>query len=203
MTDLKDLRYEIYSVVDYSKATKQFIDDNALIFNNIEDLSKELEDKDNYYHFRVKKNNKYIFFGDLDNYQKNDIYYFNNLLKNFLENYYNLIINTDDIKYTINNNKKGYYHYSIPIIYGTLNKLKEIHNNILKIFPEEFIYKGNKKIERLIDTSIYSEHWYRCPNQSKGKINDSNNKHIIKYGKMNDFIIYYNLIFLNLEKMVL
>ena len=55
MTDLKDLRYEIYSVVDYSKATKQFIDDNALIFNNIEDLSKELEDKDNYYHFRVKK----------------------------------------------------------------------------------------------------------------------------------------------------
>jgi phage/plasmid-associated DNA primase len=188
---MADLKYEIYSVCDYSKATQKFIDENAIIFYNIEDLSNELENKDNYYHFRVQKNKKYIFFGDLDNYLKNDIDYFNHLLIKFLDNYYNLIINTNDIKYTINNNKKGYYHYSIPKIYGSLNKLKEVHNNILKIFPDEFVFKGNKKIEKNIDTTIYSEHWYRCPNQSKGNINDNNNKHIIKFGTMNDFIIYY------------
>ena len=58
---MTDLKYEIYSVSDYSKATKKFIDENAIIFYNIEDLSKELENKDNYYHFRVQKI-KNIFF---------------------------------------------------------------------------------------------------------------------------------------------
>ena len=187
---MTDLKYEIYSITDYSIANKKFIDNNSIIFNNIKDLSEELENNDKFYHFRVHKNNKYIFFGDLDNYQKNDIDYFKNLLKDFMYNYYNLIFTIDDIKYTINNNKKGYYHYSIPKIYGSLNKLKEVHNNILKIFSEEFILKGEKKIEKCIDTTIYSEHWYRCPNQSKGNKNE-NNKHIIKNGVMDDFIIYY------------
>lgn len=66
-----------------------------------------------------------------------------------------------------------------------------MHNNILKIFSNEFIYDGLKKKEKSIDTTIYSEHWYRCPNQSKGLKKDGDNQHIIKYGTMKDFIIYY------------
>ena len=188
---MADLKYELYSVIDYSIANKDFIKNNVLIFNNIEDLSNELLYNDKYYHFRVHKNKKYIFFGDLDNYTNNDINFFKDLLINFLFNYYNLNINKEDIKYTINNNKGGSYHYSIPKIYCSLNKLKEVHNNILKIFPKEFIFKGKNKFEKSIDTTIYSEHWFRCPNQSKGIKNDINNKHIIKYGNIIDFIIYH------------
>ena len=182
--------YKVYSIVDYDIASNNFIKNNAIIFNNIKDLTNELENNDKYYHFRVHNNNNYIFFGDLDHYN-NSIEYYKNLLKNFLFDYYNLVINIEDIKYTINNKKNDSYHYSIPTLYGSVKKIKEVHNNILKIFSNEFIYDGLKKKEKSIDTTIYSEHWYRCPNQSKGLKKDGDNQHIIKYGNMEDFIIYY------------
>ena len=66
--------------------------------------------------------------------------------------------------YTESTIKSGSYHYSIPKWNLSTEKLKEIHSNLLEIYNDEFI--DNKK--KLVDTSIYSEHWFRCPNQSKG-----------------------------------
>jgi hypothetical protein len=57
----------------------------------------------------------------------------------------------------------------------------------LKKYENEFINEDKK---RAIDTSIYSEHWFRCPNQKKG-IDSDDTKHIIKICEMKDFIIDY------------
>jgi phage/plasmid-associated DNA primase len=54
---------------------------------------------------------------------------------------------------------------------------------------EEFILKTDKKIISCVDTTIYSEHWFRAPNQSKGS--GDIGKHIIAHGTMNNFIIDY------------
>ena len=53
--------------------------------------------------------------------------------------------------------------------------------------------KENNTLKKYIDTTIYSEHWFRCPNQSKGsiKLNESQNKHVIINGKIKNFIINY------------
>ena len=56
-----------------------------------------------------------------------------------------------------------------------------------------FISNNEKKVKKSIDTTIYSEHWFRCPNQSKGNIIDiiNNNQHIIFFGEIKDFVIDY------------
>lgn len=104
-------------------------------------------------------------------------------------NNYRLKLKEDDIKYTENNIKTGSYHYSIPMWNTTCENLKEIHKKLLKEYKSDFIYKKDKKNIYCIDTTIYSEHWFRCPNQSKGSVNGG--IHIIKEGVMRDFIIDY------------
>ncbi len=186
------MSYEIFSVTNYAFSNNDFIKNQKIIYNSIDELSKELELNDKYYHFRIHCNERYIFFGDLDNY-KDGIMRFKEILVSFLYNKYELIVDDSEFKYTKNNKKDGSYHYSIPKFNASLLKLKEIHNNLLNDHKEDFIIKGEKKIEKCIDTTIYSEHWYRCPNQSKGNILDisNNNKHEIIFGDMKDFIVYY------------
>ena len=87
--------------------------------------------------------------------------------------------------YTINDSKENYYHYSIPKWNASRTKLKEIHENLKKIYETEFKI-GRKNI---VDTTIYSNHWFRCPNQYKGSKDKT--KHIIKVGTMIDFVITY------------
>ena len=64
--------------------------------------------------------------------------------------------------------------------YGSTEKLKEIHLNFLKTLAVD--------IQKSIDTTIYSEHWFRCPNQYKGSGNEKD-KHLIQKGSMIDFVI--------------
>ena len=54
-----------------------------------------------------------------------------------------------------------------------------------------FKYMDNNTTKKVIDTTIYSEHWFRCPNQRKGTSINDNTKHIIIKGTMEDFIIYH------------
>lgn len=180
-------KYEIYSVKNYAEANKEWIKNNCKKLKK-EELIIELKNNDKYYHFRIHPKNQYIFFGDLDNYNK-DIINFFNILSNFLAKYYDIIISDNDIYYTQNNKKVNSYHYSIPKYNASTEKLKEIHENLIKIHKEEFIFKGDKKIEKIVDTTIYSEHWFRCPNQSKGSGNK--NCHVIKKGEICNFIIDY------------
>ena len=167
---------------------KDFLKDNKLIYNNINDIVNEIENNDNYYYFRINKKNEYILFGDIDHFD-NTFDIFIKKFINFMEEFYNIIINEDDFSYTENDYKKGSFHYSIPKYHGSIKKIKEIHQNFLKIYKNDFIKKINKKLINMIDTSIYSDHWFRCPNQSK-TLND-NSKHLIIKGNMKDFIIDY------------
>lgn len=178
---------DIYKINNYSDATKEMIKNNKEVYDDIETLIKDLK-KDNGYHFRIIKNNTYIFFGDLDNY-KNDINVFIELLQLFLKKNYNLYFEKEEFKYTQNNVKPSSYHYSIPKWTASTEKLKEIHMNFIKLHREELSYKTDKRTINNVDTTIYSNHWFRCPNQSKG--DNTNGKHIIKNGIMKDFIVSY------------
>jgi phage/plasmid-associated DNA primase len=196
MTELSDNKnkkimneYEIYSIDNYALATEQFIKNNKIIFTNKKKLNEALL-IDKKYHFRIHNNKTYIFFGDLDKY-KNDINTFKKILKDFMKTNYGLTFNDNEFKYTKNNMKEGSYHYSIPKWNASTKKLKEIHQLLLKMHKSDFSYEDNKKMISCIDTTNYSEHWFRCPNQSKGDISGVNNQHIIIEGKMDDFILNY------------
>lgn len=179
--------YAIYSLINYKKTKEADFDTYKYEFS-ISDVVKILE-TDKYYNFRILKNENYIFFGDLDGFKKpfDD---FINIIIIFLKNNYDLVIDEEDIKYTKNNRKEGSYHYSIPKYWASVSKIKEIHQNLRKQYPDIFKYVDEKKTQNCIDTTIYSNHWFRCPNQSKGDPDlKVNNQHIIIKGVMQDFIV--------------
>ena len=178
MTSFKN--YQIFSVKKYNEANQQFIKHNAVEFETIESISQELMN-DNFYHFRVHPKEKYVFFGDVDGLEE-DIDYLIGRLQAFLLNFYGLELKKNEVKYTANDSKTGSYHYSIPKWNCFVEKLKEIHQNFIK---------SESDVKKCIDITVYSEHWFRCPNQSKGCTgkNDRNSKHIIINGKIDDFVI--------------
>jgi hypothetical protein len=182
--------YIIYSV----KTNNFFIDNfdnflknNKIIYNDINELIKELEN-DNYYYFRIDIEKEYILFGDIDNFDYSIDFFIEKFI-NFLEDYYNIKINENDIFYTINNKNNNSYHYTIPSFYGSIYKIKELHQNFIKLNKKFFVKKTEKKIINVIDTTIYSNHWFRIPNQSKTLTDNS--KHLIIKGEMKNFVLDY------------
>jgi phage/plasmid-associated DNA primase len=175
---LQEPKFEItvYKINKYSESDDEFIKECGIKYTEMNLLIQVLH-KDEGYHFRIHNNNQYIFFGDIDKYTKT-IEEFINHLQNFLKEYYDIEFNIDDFKYTANNKIDGSYHYSIPKFNASTEKLKQIHESFNKI---------HKKIT---DTTIYSEHWFRCPNQKKGISNDTT-KHVIVKGDNIDFIVEY------------
>ena len=108
----------------------------------------------------------------------------------FLKKSYDITINKKNIMYTKNEKKKGSYHYCVPLLNASIPKLKEIHKHFRDENKEEFIYTDEDgKIKYVVDTTIYSTHWFRCPNQSKA--GEKKTKHIIIKGEMKDFIFDY------------
>lgn len=177
-------KYTLFPVKNYKiNNFSEFLKKNGLEFDDVNDLCEELEFNKSY-HFRIHKNTKYIFFGDIDRYNKN-IETFIKHLQTFVKNHYNISFSKKEFKYTENKKKPGSFHYSIPKWNTTTEKLKEIHTNFLNVFKDEFFNEDNTKV---IDTTIYSEHWFRCPNQSKGFEGDET-QHVIKNGEMIDFVI--------------
>jgi hypothetical protein len=179
--------YKLYSVSSYSLSSSDF--DNHMEEFTLDEVIEQLS-CDFFYHFRIHHATQYVFFGDLDNYP-NQIENFINILHSFLKDKYNLDFDREnDFKYTQNTGKQGSYHYSIPIWNLSTEKLKEIHLELIKKYPSEFIVKLNKKETYCVDTTIYSEHWFRLPNQSKGD-GTTNAVHKIIFGNMEDFVIDY------------
>ena len=178
----------LYNIKTYKDANKKFITKNGIIIDDVEEAKNYLKSSCGY-HFRIHKNTQYIFFGDLDNYEK-DITEFIDILKNFMFKQYDLTFDTEDFKYTQNNIKKNSYHYTIPKWNASTEKLKEIHTNLLDMNKKYFTYK-DKTTHNIIDTTIYSEHWFRCPNQKKGTDENDISKHVIICGNMEDFIVEY------------
>ena len=173
----------IYPIVSYSKATDDFIATNGINMT-IDNIINELTNENKGYHFRIHTNSTYIFFGDIDKFEKG-IDFLRESLNTFLTTSYNISFTNDEFKYTKNSSKEGSYHISIPKWNLKTDKLKNIMCNFEKFLKNTYNIKAKN-----IDTSIYSEHWYRCPNQSKG-IGDKINKHIIISGLMENFIIDY------------
>ena len=182
-----DLSFCLYSIHNYAIANNDFIKNNKIMLSGLDKVCEELSSNKNY-HYRIHKKSQYIFFGDIDNYQHN-MKKFINILINFMNNTYKLELSIEDVKYTKNNKKNGSYHYSIPKWNLSCENLKELHNKLIKENKEEFTSKIDNKMTSSIDTTIYSEHWYRCPNQSKGS--DDNGIHVIKKGNIEDFVIDY------------
>ena len=50
-------------------------------------------------------------------------------------------------------------------------------------------YDENNKLNKVVDSGIYKDSWFRYPNQSKEGI--KNTEHIIEKGKIQDFIVDY------------
>ena len=173
-------RVNNYKIINFN----DFIKKEGVEFEDLEELCEELENN-KYYHFRIHNNTKYILFGDIDGYTEG-INKFIDLFVNFMKIYYSVNIEKKNIKYTENIQKKGSYHFSVPNFYAATEKQKEIITNFLNTYKDEFCINGKK----IIDSSIYSEHWFRFPNQSKGN-GENESQHIIVHGSMKDFIIDY------------
>jgi phage/plasmid-associated DNA primase len=181
--------FQIYLVKSYKLKESDF-DSNLLEFDTVQELVEEISNCRLCYHFRIHPSTTYIFFGDLDNYP-NSIEHFTTLLHEFMKNFYNLEFNIEtDFKYTKNNGKQGSYHYSISKWNLSTEKLKEIHQEFLKNYKDEFVIHSPSKDITCVDTTIYSEHWFRCPNQVKGD-GKTDSVHEIIVGNMEDFIIDY------------
>ena len=179
MEEKKEKKFEItiYKIKKYSESDDKFIKEQGIKYTEINLLIQALQ-IDEGYHFRIHNNNQYIFFGDIDKYTKKIEEFINDLQK-FLEEYYNIEFDMNDFKYTKNNKIDGSYHYSIPKFNASTKKLKEIHDNFNKIYI------------KTVDTTIYSEHWYRCHNQKKCKYLGDTTKHIIIKGVDIDFVVEY------------
>jgi hypothetical protein len=176
---------KVYDLTTYT-ATNEFIKNSGEEYE-MEELVEILEKTNKGYHFRIDPTKSYKFFGDCDGYT-NTIENFIEKLTEFLKERYEIIISKKDFSYTINYSKKGSYHYVIPKLYGSCNKLKEIHTNFFKENEKDFKYTDDKgKMWKIIDTTIYSKHWFRLPNQLKE--NKKGTQHIIVKGDMKDFIV--------------
>ena len=202
------IKYKIYSLPKYAMKKSIFQDflSTCFIEHDIASLVKCLETSNNSYHMRIYDNGTYTFFGDLDEYP-HDISIFLNDMLTFLSKYLSIKLNLSDIKYTINYSKSGSYHYSIPKLYCSCSKLKEVHQIFKNEYDPNYKYTKNKKIMDCIDTTIYSNKWFRLPLQSKESV--SGTEHKIINGKMEDFILEYipessfnieNIIFKTIKK---
>jgi hypothetical protein len=178
--------FKVYAINKYAGKTKKFIE-NGYEEYSLKELKKILK-IDNGYHLRIQKNNFYILFGDCDGYKDNNPITFFNLLISFFNECYKIKITLNDISYTINKSKVGSYHYSIPKYYASTAKLKEIHENFFCKYSDIFnYYDDEQKLQKVIDTTIYTDKWFRYPNQTKeGK---AKSEHIIEKGKIQDFIV--------------
>lgn len=96
----------------------------------------------------------------------------------------------EDFFFTMNNGKNGSYHYSIPKWNLSTDKLREIHKKLIEKTGKEFETQSGerKRTVYCVDTVIYSNHWFRYPNQKKSKNNEPG-VHIVQDGSMIDFIV--------------
>jgi phage/plasmid-associated DNA primase len=157
------MEIKIYSIERYERANMRFIRENGIRCMNIEECEKLLE-KDNGYHERINGEGIYKIYGDIDG-EWRSVKEIKEELKNFYRSEYMIELEEGEIKMTTS--EKRYdkeelrsYHYYIPKYNCSCENLKKIHKKL------------KKRIET-IDTTIYSNHWFRLPyqtNEEKKKI---------------------------------
>ena len=175
--------YDIYEITSYKTANNDFIENNVKQYT-LEKLLQKLQ-SDKGYHIRIDPEKYYTFFGDIDGHKQKSTDFFEFMIK-FLKDFYDVTgIEIRDISYTRNESKEGSYHYSIPKLYCNCKKMKEIIGN-MKIEYDKIYGKEQNKV---IDTSIYSKHWFRMPNQIKEGVEGT--EHFIVRGELVDFVVEF------------
>ncbi len=175
--------FKIYPIEKYNECYKSHL---AQIEEKypLEELINLLEGGDNNYHLYLKSTGEYLFYGDLDGFNKS-FEDFELILIKFLKEAYDIVIEKNDIEYTENEGNSTSFHYVVPKLCGSIKKIKEVHMN-LKILKE--INDMETALDKaIIDIKVYSNRPFRYPNQSKENI--QNTRHIIKRGEMKSFII--------------
>jgi hypothetical protein len=161
--------FKVYEIKSYKNWTNKRIEGEFETFE-LNELLSILQKQNKGYHQRIDLTQSYQFFGDCDKFRGsfND---FSKILIEFMNKYYGVQINETDISYTENKSVNGSFHYSIPTLYGSCKKLKEIHTKLLEKYKDTFVYQVNDSIQKVndtqqainyqkvIDTTIYSKHW--------------------------------------------
>jgi len=173
--------FSIYHLSSYNLKKSWF--DSRRVYLNLKDVCEELE-TEGCWHFRIDPSKKYIYYADLDHMSCSIEEFRKDVFKD-LSDYYGEDLQDDDFKYTKNVGKSGSYHISIPRICGSIEEFKKIAERLTSKYP----YKYRNADCSIIDTSIYSEHWFRAPNQLKES--RTGTEHIIVKGEIRDFIIEF------------
>jgi phage/plasmid-associated DNA primase len=160
---------------------------------DIKGLVEKLENTVGYYNSRIGIDTnrciKYIIDFDKLDESESPLDFYLKVITNYLEDIFNIKLTMNDFAITKNDNydKKplSSYHVIIRKLIDTPSNQKIFFNGLLK-YSDKF----NKKV---IDWSIYGKHWFRLPNQMKGKTKEgvSPGKHQIIEGSMIDFIPEY------------
>jgi phage/plasmid-associated DNA primase len=165
-------------------------------YDNIDTLVTKLETESKFYNSRIglDPNRKIKFIFDFDKFDEtgvNTIYDYLKSIIDYFKKIFNIHITIDDFAITKNDDYKDYPLASYHVV---LTKIVDTPANQKKI-----IYEGLQAFNKLLfkkttlDSTIYSSHWFRLPNQHKGKtknIYDPGVHKIIK-GNMIDFIPEY------------
>jgi len=187
-------KFRVYPIEKYyhwgkKRGRVKYLYDEDYEEYNLNELIDVLKENDYGYHCRINPKREYIFYGDLDGYKQN-INIFIVQFTDFLHKIYQIKISRNDVKYTQNIGDDTSYHFTVPNIFCSVRKMKEIVLHFRKKFIDDFIIKTEKGTTKyILDTTVYSEKFFRYPNQSK-ELNE-NTKHIVKYGTIQDFIIAY------------
>jgi hypothetical protein len=162
---------------------------------SFEKAKKLLDDPENHLHLRIRTGKIYKLFGDLDHYS-GKFSDFIDIFETFMKDTYDIDLSDENVSYTKNNKYADglkSYHY----VYPHIKVHVEDNKQIIEQFKEYLIDKEISIIEgkdNCFDTSIYSNHFFRLPNQKKGEIRGQiSGIHEIKKGKIKDFLLDYDL----------
>ncbi len=188
------MSYKIYSLPQYKMEKSIFEKFISSCYSEykLDALVVHLAEINKSYHMRVVDGGIYTFFGDLDEYFGKIETFITDMLTLLNEYLYDFLgkkLLPSDVKYTQNKSKEGSYHYSIPQLYCSCKKLKDIHMLFKEKNVPNYKYTKNKKVIDCIDTTIYCNKWFRLPLQSKESVLGS--EHVIIRGFMEDFIVEY------------
>lgn len=178
--------YKIFSVPQYDKYTLDGLASHTTIAecyssNNIMDIVKQLQ-TDAQYHERLMLDPNIKLNIDLDGYP---IKKFIPTMIQFCKDNLNIDLDVKDFKYTTNSAKPNSHHVVIPKYWGLSSTIKQIFRDF-RIWDES-------------DDVIFIDHghlgvggqgkWFRLPNQTKEQVQGT--EHIIKCGKMSNFVLAY------------
>src|SRR5437870_1188670 len=140
--------HKLYAISNYDFANNNFIKTKYKEYN-LENILEELEN-DHGYHMRINSDESYIFYGDCD-WFRGSFDEFSKLLIKFLSSHYDIKLEKNEISHTINKDKCGSFHYSIPKIYGSAKKLKEIHSHFFNKHRDIFQYTDDNGKKTVVD----------------------------------------------------